>query len=834
MLIKFLELYNYQRLKNKGINRITIRFNEVVQVILGKNGSGKSSLVRELSPLPPANDEYDKGGYKHIVIEHKGAEYELYSTPGSPSRHSFKIKRDGHEIELNESMTMNAQSILVKEHFGYTKEIHELLLGMVNGVAFTSMTPQKRREWFTMLHPTDMSFVTELHQILKTILRDTKGGIKTGNSHLADLYGQRKDGMDINGQQQQLDQIQSRRDRIAQFVSHEISGINFQQQIDDDVVTLRQMGEQFQRQPLALSQHYGSRGVILTQLEQCRGELSTLQYARTTHSNELSELAKNEMFSSGNVEKDKADLETSRVLVSNLIEQSNAAYQDAVNRMGDNPLWQKMSQMPFESVRTLLSQLEQLIDYLLRMEVLEDRSVTITQFDKVRRLQYDLTSTVENLEQEDNKLTHRLNHFTNADKTECPSCHHRWIPGISEEQMKQVQTQHAGVNTELVSARDRLAKCVAYITIYDNWYQNAMVYLRYADSFPECREVFDWLRANDVLYEGNRQFANILPAIKHGILARESHDSDVQRLAQIDSKLKLFTNDAIEWWQRRHDEHEAALSKTITQIQRVQQEIARLEKDLRLADDAVIATEVLQTTMQRIKDNTGMLSKQAIANAANTEYHELGEQHKAINAGLYNARSLEGTISSTESHLTSLNASEKALQLLVKATSPTEGIVAEELSEFIGTFIDEMNAIIEEIWGDTLRVLPCNMENGDLSFKFPLISGEFEGGAKDISDSSTGEAQIINYVFRLVVMSYLGFEQYPLHMDEAGANFDVAHRPALMNYIKRAAESGTYSQIFLISHYIANHGVLTHAETCALTTDGVALPEHYNDHVEIE
>lgn len=834
MLIKFIELYNYRRLKNKGINRISIRFTEIVQIILGKNGSGKSSLAHELSPLPPANDEYDKDGYKHVVIEHKGVEYELYSTPGSPSRHSFKMRRDGIETELNESMTMNAQNILVKEHFGYTKEIHELLLGLVNGVAFTNMTPQKRREWFTMLHPTDMSFVTELHQTLKVMLRDTKGGIKTGNSHLTELYGQRKDGMDIDGQQQQLDLIQTRRDRIAQFVSNEISGVNYQQQIDDDLLALQQMGNDFQRSPPALSQHYGSQSDILTQLEICRGELTKLQYAHKTHSNELTELAKNEVFSSGNVEKDKAELEAAEIQVVELIEQSRAAHEDAVKRLGDNPLWQKMSEMSFDKVRVLLSQLEQLIDYLLRMVVLDDRKVTISQYDRIRHLQYELTSSVENLEREDQKLTHKLNHFTNAEKTECPSCHYRWLPGITDQQMDVVKQQHAALNVELATKRDRLAKCKDYLATYETWYEAAVTFTRYMNSIPECREVFEWMIANDVYYENNRNFANVLPAIKHGILAYEDYKSNQQRLSQIKQKLKLFTDDAIEWWKRRHDEHEAALSRTISEIQIVQREIARLESDLRKSNDAVVTAEILNATISRIKENTGNLGRQVIANAANTEYRELGEQHKAINAGLYNARSLEGTISSTEAHLSSLTNAEKALQLLVKATSPTEGIVAEELSEFIGTFVDEMNQIIEEIWGDTLRILPCNMENGDLSFKFPLISGEFSGVAKDVSDSSTGEAQIINYVFRLVVMSYLGFVQYPLHMDEAGANFDVAHRPALMNYIKRAAESGTYSQIFLISHYIANHGVMTHAETCALTTDGVALPEKYNDHVEIE
>ncbi|QZA70806.1 AAA-ATPase [Erwinia phage AH06] len=830
MLIKFIELYNYQRLKNKGINRISLTFTEVVQVILGKNGSGKSSLIRELSPLPPANDEYDKDGYKHIVIEHKGAEYELYSQPGSPSRHTFK--RNGED--LNESMTMNAQKILVKEHFGYTAEIHEVLLGMVNGISFTTMTPQKRREWFTMLHPTDLSYVIELHQVLKVMLRDAKGGIKTGNQHITELYGQRKEGMTIEGQQSQLDDIQRRRDGIARFISDELAGKNFQQEIDNDMYRLKDLAERFQTNPPILSQPYQSRQDILSALEQCRGELSKLEFAHKTHSNELAELAKNEIFSSGNAEKDKAELEVSKVAIAEHLEQSRAAHEDALRRLGDNPLWQKMYAMPFDQVRVVLGQLEQLIDYLVRMVPLEDRTVTTMFYDRARRGQYDLSVMIDGLEQKDKKLSHQLAHFESTDKTECPSCHHRWIPGISEHQMKDVKNQHAAINIELTTTRERLKRCEAYLSENESWYQAATAYLRYTDTMPECREIFEWMLANDVLYLANRDFASILPTIKHGILSREALSSDEQRLVQIENKLKLFTDDAIEWGKRRYDEHETALSRVIERTKEVQRDVAILTKDLRLVDDGLMMAEIAKASMEGVRVNTGLLAKQAIANTANDEYRVLGDQHKSITAGLYNARSLESTIASTESHIQSLKLSKDALELLVKATSPTEGIPAEQLSEFIETFVGNMNAIIADIWDDNLQIKPCNMENGDLSFKFPLMSGDFEGGAKDVSESSTGEAQIINYVFRLVVMQYLGFEQYPLVMDEAGANFDEAHRPALMNYIKRASESGVYSQIFLISHYIAQHGVLTHAETCALSNDGVALPEHYNDHVVIE
>ncbi len=83
-------------------------------------------------------------------------------------------------------------------------------------------------------------------------------------------------------------------------------------------------------------------------------------------------------------------------------------------------------------------------------------------------------------------------------------------------------------------------------------------------------------------------------------------------------------------------------------------------------------------------------------------------------------------------------------------------------------------------------------------------------------------------------MEYLGLTNYPLYIDEIGANFDERHRPNLLRYIKRVSENGQYSQLFVISHYIAQHGALTNSEVCALSTDGVALPERYNEHVEIE
>jgi len=212
----------------------------------------------------------------------------------------------------------------------------------------------------------------------------------------------------------------------------------------------------------------------------------------------------------------------------------------------------------------------------------------------------------------------------------------------------------------------------------------------------------------------------------------------------------------------------------------------------------------------------------------------LQREHKTLTALLYDVRSLNGTIASTEAHVTRLKATEAVLALLAKATSPNEGFPAEWIADFIKTFTANLNAQIAEIWTDVLLVKPCTLENGELSYKFPLVSGEQWCETSDVSESSTGEGQIVNFVFRFVIMRYLGLQDFPLYMDEAGANFDEAHRPALVSFVKKLIASGEHEQIFLISHYIAQHGMLGNAQVCALSTDGVALPEHYNEHVLIE
>ena len=77
MIIKKLILSGYNRLLNTGISEINIVPQNKITLIIGTNGSGKSSLLKELTPLPAISQEYSKTGFKYVEIEHDNKFFNL-------------------------------------------------------------------------------------------------------------------------------------------------------------------------------------------------------------------------------------------------------------------------------------------------------------------------------------------------------------------------------------------------------------------------------------------------------------------------------------------------------------------------------------------------------------------------------------------------------------------------------------------------------------------------------------------------------------------------------------------------------------------------------------
>jgi ABC-type multidrug transport system ATPase subunit len=130
-----------------------------------------------------------------------------------------------------------------------------------------------------------------------------------------------------------------------------------------------------------------------------------------------------------------------------------------------------------------------------------------------------------------------------------------------------------------------------------------------------------------------------------------------------------------------------------------------------------------------------------------------------------------------------------------------------------------------------MTVMSCGLDSGELDYKFPVFFADSVNVPPDISKTSKGQKQVIDFAFYLTVMLYLNLNDYPLFLDEPGEGFDEQHRVKLIDFVKQLMESGRHSQLFLISHYASGHGAFTNAEILVLDSSNISVPGIYNQHV---
>ena len=187
MKILKLTLKGCHRLELSGIRKITITPDTNVLMILGTNGSGKSSLMDLLSPLPADKNDFDKDGYKEIELLHHDVKYTLKSD-FKEGKHSFFNHLTQEELNIGGTITQQTQ--LVKDYFNYTDKIHRLLTGKDK---FTDMSPLKRKEWFTLLCDTDYTYAISVYNKVKEKKRDIEGALKKLKQYLVVLNNQEQE-----------------------------------------------------------------------------------------------------------------------------------------------------------------------------------------------------------------------------------------------------------------------------------------------------------------------------------------------------------------------------------------------------------------------------------------------------------------------------------------------------------------------------------------------------------------------------------------------------------------------------------------------------------------
>lgn len=815
MLITRLVLDSYKRLMLRNIRHFDYNPSSIHQLILGTNGSGKTSVMRELSPLPAYGGDYAKGGYKIVHCTHRGSTYVLTSTfTTSAGKHS--MLRNG--VELNPGQTATVQRELVGTWLGLDTELMDVLLDTVR---FTQMPALKRRDWIMRLSGADMSYAMRVWQSLRVQLRDTQGVVKHLNQRCSDALQRLPSADDIAGYQDRVTQLQS---TLTTLMESRVPNLPHRTVVSDRIAAV-----------LA--------SIKPTVTSVLRQDWSPHSYRTLDNINACIDTIRNHQYTiQQRLDIAHTEIDSIQDIV-DVLESTHCAGVDELRaRITTTQTALDAIQLPdmyrdLTDVSVLMAQTDSVMPELI--DVLNNISDNKARFtmdvrESHRRDVESKTSLLNKAVVAMGKLQHRIDHIQTADHTACPQCGHVWQPGVRVDELTTLVDRHAVISSEV----DRLR---AEIDVHQSELDHTVEYLNYVRRWtrviganPRLQPLWHWL--TDAWHaDAPKALIPMIAEWRHYLNVTLQYQTLLSTLSQLTHALQHTLSVGVDG-ASHYVNRMAQLTEIVTHA--TQQQLA-LRDSLQVAEShrATALTliqhgNVVTAAMSELDDLMGGLARIAkndiLVGLIRDRQSELALATNTLNAAVTAAAVMADITQQRDTAV----ANAAALSTLIAELSPVDGLIAEQLTEFIGCFATQMTTVINAVWTYPLEVLPCGHDSGELDYKFPISVNAGALGAADVSLGSKSQVAAVDFAFKLVVMMYLGLQDYPLYLDEVAVALDEQHRFNIVMFIKTYVETRQCSQMFMISHYDAQSGAFHPSEVCILDTANIVhIPDVYNQHV---
>lgn len=817
MKILSLHLVGSIRLLNKGTREIHYTPNSSLQLIIGQNGHGKSSLLEELSPLPALPANYNKGGRKEIEIEHNTHLYLLTSDFTKGSSHSF-LKDN---TELNPGGTITVQKMLVEQEFGYTNDLHELLLGRVR---FTDLRTKERREWFVKLCETDVSYATRVFANLSQSARNVVGALKHTQQKLTT---ETMSLLPPEAHQEILERSEQLLNESFALASARNLNVDWTPAQAEEYAKLQTLLKQLGEKSLARNMRPGTPTIdsVQSQYNETSKELSVSE-------EHLSSL-KREFDSIHELVDQLTDAEDipEAVLLSEL--------QDLRARL---PLIKtSIVVQSLEDVELAIANaseaLRPLNDLLIQLPNNQDALIynrqTVAQATENRQTLQQIIDKGNNLIAHSE---HRCDEMTKGKEQSCPKCNYVWIPGLSESELYRHQDLIKIKQAEVAKALEQRLVLDEWLEKANEWRNLFMQYTQLTNSYPRLRAFWDTLVTDYKVYNAPKSLVGSLDrwlAELYKVREKSAIEARMELLNKALEKRKLLSSSGTEALLQKRERLELQISQATEKVSLLQIKARTLKRQLdflveytqELAQIDRLYQASIELLIQRTKaDQNEILLEQS---------QQLRSQAGLMSARLQQSNAVIEVVAHLKRSLEELEADQALYQIILEELSPTTGVIADTLKGFINTFTAQINDVIEKIWHTPLQIQPCNVSDGNLDYVFPFRTiGTTE--IADVGMGSTGECEIIDFAFRLIAMVYLKMDHYPLLLDEVGASFHELNRNSLFGYIKLLVETHRITQVFVVSHFATTHGSLTHADVNIIDPTGVMVTPNANRYFKLK
>ena len=815
MLTK-LYLENYIPLLSSGINKVEMDLQHMVNLFIAQNGVGKTSIMMEANPMPPENGNY-KNGRKLWEWKEPGKHYILDSRTHQGDGHTFVLNGEN----LNKGGTYSEQKELVWHHFKLDQNRCRVLSGVKLMDLFSNMPIARRKDIFMWLYPNDTQYAMGVYNKLKTERNELKAVIKN--------------------------QVARYTDENAKLQQIAACGV-----------------EELESRIKAIDEELRQSLLVRGSLESVR--LDPALQAKLHRFNALTEqLTVNKVSGFFDTEQELVEaIEINEHLYSTSKEQGSVLAQviaehssvlEGMDEFLEDPLvFQHQSDQIKADLTKMQEEIKQHDTILEQYPLFNSDTISLDGLDRVQEAfgaqlrkvvnasmpdlngsQYkQLTTlhdtTVNKLREVEGKLSgvaHQLKHFDSLAPVECPECDHEFKVGVSPAEIQKLRDSKEALGIQLGKLEQEKRQLKDQIDNDAEWYESMMALHQFCQFNREVPALTMLVKEynigkgdTNILLNALRTYAGRVDLVKRCKLLMEEQDLLNTRIGLMQRNNVLD----IAVYVQSLEEDLAKENRRTKFYQNKLQDLNRKLVMLRNYNNDLQQLRVLKEEILKGLENEGLLH---LRERVDNRISLLTEEKDDYLTSIIKSRSLNAVVESISEDINRMKRRLSIVETLMDGLCPNKGLIGRMMTDFIKTFCGNMNAIIQAVWNTPLYVKPCNKDNGDLTYKFPVVNGDADP-APDVSNCSLGQTGIIDFAFRCVALSYHG--NGPLIMDEVGTTFDEIKRGRFFNFVKELTQKKDARQLLLVSHYINQIGIFSNPNIVAMKHDGLSMPGEPNKH----
>ena len=798
-------LKEYKPALTKGVKKLELDLSHKVNVIIGHNGVGKTSLLREVNVFPAENKNFGPGMYKYIERTYQGNLYTMISDKG---KHSFTINNGEN---LNPNGTVTVQKELVQKHFNITPKMLSLLNGLEQTSRFSMLSTSQRKDLLMSLYPHDTTYAMGVFKRLTTAHRDNEGALRNLTKRLAEERDRYQKLQDLNNEDL-LKRIATIDNTLKEALLFQgsLSGISFNE--DELRVTYRDFNKLVSELSLFDHTKYTrSRSVLTSLINEADGVIAHKKKLIEKRTDRINEITKS-LNGTTLIQQDP-------VVISDQIKMTNEELKGLNKEL--EILTSSLAKYPVfcdTDLSHLVPHTDNFIAYLRAVIPRNpENGVTGGQYRIISNRLAEDNNSLRSVINQINDYEHTLKHYNGLEEVQCPDCTVRFKPGVKKEQIESINLRLNKLKIDKVELEQRIKADERIVEDNADWYSSMLTLTNYIKENRTVTHLLFLVQEYKVGDDENgcNNLINALQTNYKTHTLKERIKTTNEELGVLNARLELFKSNDMVALITEFNQCEQELGECNASLFDLNAYKSELVKESEEIAGYYLKIGILKELRVKLANLLTDKGKVQMRDEVELLIGQLSPEKDQLVADLIRSKSSFNVITSIEENIATLQKRNLALKKLIDSLCPNKGLIGKMMSDFIATICANVNSIVREVWVSPLWMKPCSKENGELNYLFPVINSYDNSANGDVGACSGGEREILDWAMNVTINSYSNAD-LPIFMDEIGVAMDEVHRPRFFEYVKNFSRSDKANQLFMISHYVNQYGLLDGANIIRL------------------